>query len=277
MADDDIARQSRWWTVWSFGGLVAWIGVTVLVAVVNDDASDPGPVLRTFAIAGAVFFGVTFGAAGVQMRRRKVQVTTSLYRRLATRDVTDDDLRSATKGLAGIGSTYLFFGALTTGLMLLAIGLHDEDLFPILLWTVVGLVVVWAGYSVIALRRALSASDAFVAPLGLRLTETPTYVSAGGGGALVGAQEYSGERHGRRVVIRQHPSSAETIVVGTFTASHLRNAQHMSSLTGEPWTSFRRVTAVRGPDTVTVRRQGNGAGRWLLTDLLLAEALAADG
>ena len=271
---DDLARQNRGWGIWSACGLAGWIGVTVLVAVVNDDASDPEPVLRTFAIAGAVFFGVTFGAAGLQMRRRKLRVTTGLYRRLATREVTDDDLRAATKGLAGVGSTYLFFGAVTTGLMLLAIGLHDEDLFPILLWTVVGLVVLWVGYSVIALRRAFSASDAFVEPLGLRLTETPTYVSGGGGGRLVGAQEYSGERHGRPVVIRQHPSSAETVVEGTFAPTEVRSPQRMAELTGEPWTSFRRVTASRGPDGVTVRRQGNGAGRWLLADLLLAETLA---
>jgi len=274
---DDIQRASRWWLVWSLGGIAAWIGVTVAVAVTHDDPSDPGPILRTFAIAGGVFFAVTFGAAAGQMRRARLRTGSDLYRRAAIRDVSDDELRAAARSTAGIGPTYLFFGATVTALMLVSIGFGDEGLMRTLLWIAVGLVLIWAVYAGFALRRAFAAGDAFAQPLGLRLTEIPAWVARpSGGGDLIGAQGFGGERHGRQVVISQGAGEAVTAVHGVFAERRLTGPQRMVELTGEPWSAFKKVTVDSGPDGVVVSRRGNGAGRWMLTDLLLAEAVAAE-
>lgn len=247
-------RSGRGWAIWSLCGIGAWVGVTIVAAVLNDDPADAGPVTTTFAVAGAVFFTITFGAASLQMRNRRTRVATDLYRRLALTEVDEVE----THGLVGIGWTYLFFGAATTGLMLLAIGLNDEDVFPILLWTVVALVGVWLIVMVVGLRRAFTATDAFAAPLGLRLVGT----------------DLVGERHGRAVEIRQGFDGSTTTVAGSFPPQSVANPQQLGGLTGQPWTSFRRVRADCGPEGVVVERRGNGAGRWVLVDLLLAETLA---
>lgn len=263
--------------VWSLGGIAAWIGVTVAVTIAHDDPSDPGPTLRTFAIAGGVFFAVTFGAAAVQMRQSRVRTGSDLYRRLAIREVSDEELRAGARGMAGIGWTYLFFGAVVTALMLVAIGSGDEEVLRTLLWAAVGLVLVWAVYAGFALRRAFVATDAFAQPLGLRLTETPTWIARpSGGGDLIGAQGFGGERHGCPVVITQGVAGAVTGIHGDFPERRLTDPQRMAGLTGEPWTAFRKVTVKSGPDGIFVARRGNGSGRWMLTDLLLAEAFAAE-
>ena len=48
----------------------------------------------------------------------------------------------------------------------------------------------------------------------------------------------------------------------------------MARLTGEPPSAWKGATLVAGLDGVTVTRTGNGAGRWCLHDLLLAETVA---
>ena len=109
-------RSSRGWAAWTFGGIAAWVGVTVLATLLNDDPSDSAPVTRTFAIAGGVFFAITFGAGAIQMRRRSGARTTELYQRLALRPLSDEEVRSATRGMASIAWTYLVFGAAVTAL-----------------------------------------------------------------------------------------------------------------------------------------------------------------
>jgi hypothetical protein len=251
-------RSGRGWAIWSLCGIAAWVGVTVLASVLNDDPSDAAPVTRTFAIAGGVFFGVTFGAAALQMRRLGSTRHADLYRQLALRPVSDAEVRSATRGMASIAWTYLVFGAAVTFLMLLAIGLHDEDLFPILLWLTVGLVGVWLLYMVVALRQAYSASTALFEPLGLHAVGT----------------DVVGERHGRQVTIRFGPEQVSTHVAGSFDRRATLAAQQLALLTGQPWTAFRRASASRGAEGVVVQRAGRDASRWLLVDLQAAEALA---
>lgn len=264
-----------WWLAWSLVGIAAWIGVTVYVAATLEDPSDPAPVMRSFAIGGAAFFGITFGAAALQMRRRQTLAGADLYRRLALREVSDRDLRRSARGLVGIGYVYLLFAAVTTGLMLLAIGLGPDGPMAALLWTAVGLVVVWCVVAVFALRRAYSAGAEFVEPLGLELTAIPGWVAVpGGGNRLVGGQSFAGERHGREVAINQTTGSAVTAVSGDYPKRTTKDRAKMADLTGESWRSFAGVSATSGPDGVVVIREGNGAGRWILTDLLLAESLA---
>jgi hypothetical protein len=54
----------------------------------------------------------------------------------------------------------------------------------------------------------------------------------------------------------------------------MSSATAMAALTGEPPSAFRRVEVRVTSDSVTVRRTGNGAGRHIYRDLLLAEHLA---
>ena len=61
-------RGSRGWAAFCLIGIALWIGVTVLVAVLNDDPSDGGPVLLAFAGGGAAFFAAVFGVAWWQTR-----------------------------------------------------------------------------------------------------------------------------------------------------------------------------------------------------------------
>ena len=54
-------NPGRGWTAACLAGIALWIGVTVLVTVLNDDPSDGTPTLLAFAAGGAVFFGAVFG------------------------------------------------------------------------------------------------------------------------------------------------------------------------------------------------------------------------
>src|SRR5690606_13763678 len=107
-------------------------------------------------------------------------------------------------------------------------------------------------------------SSELMAPLGLRLVETPTYlVGPGGAGRdLVGAVAYAGTRHGREVAISQRPKVAVTTVSGGDPRRKPPTTPiQMATLTGEPARRWRDVEVTVGDDgTVTVVRRGNGAG-----------------
>jgi hypothetical protein len=271
--------MGRAWTAYCMIGIVLWVGATILVAVVNNDPTDPTPVNRTFAIGGALFFGGVFGAAAVQVRRSQSEASDALYVRLAGQDVPAATRRSASRTTRSIVSVYLVFGAVTTGLMLLGIGLGNERILQLLLTVAVGLVIVWAVYSGWAISRAYRATDDLFTPLGLRITETPAYVSNlfTDGGHLHGALTYEGERHGRVVTISQTAARATTHVAGAAPPRADVPVEQMVISTGESFRCWKGVTASAGPDGVLVERSGNGAGRWFLHDLALAEALATGG
>jgi hypothetical protein len=262
--------------VFSLLGCGAWIGVTVYVAATNEDPSDARPILRTFAVAGAVFLGTVLVAAAVQMRRRATAVG-SLYDRLALHEMPRRTVRAAARRARGWGHVHLLFAAATSGLMLTAVGLGEEGPTAALLYTGVALVLVWAVAAIAGLRRAFAAGDELLAPLGLSIAAVPTWVAKpyGGGIAVVGELGIVGERHGREVSIVQRTDRALTTVRGRFAARTVSSPATMAALTGEPAKSFRKVEAVAGPDGVAVRRRGNGAGRFVYHDLLLAESLAA--
>jgi hypothetical protein len=276
MDEEALRRTNRAWMAFSIIGIGCWIGMTVLVAVLHDDPTDATPVLRTFAIGGALFFGTMFGAAALQVRRSQGAATDALYLRLADGEVPAATRRAVARSTRSIVSVYLLFGAVTTGLMLLGIGLADDRIMRSLMTVAVALVIGWAAYSGWAISRAYRATDDLFAPLGLRITETPTYVAHPlvAGGHLAGALTYEGVRAGRTVTITQTPKQATTHVSGAAPPRPAVPVEQMVASTGEPYRCWKQVTATAGPDGVLVERSGNGAGRWFLHDLALAEALA---
>lgn len=117
-------------------GLALWIGAMVLVGVINDDPSDPGPTLVAFIAGGVVFFGAMFGAALWQQLRMKAE---------------SDDARFGKRVAVG----YSITGAVVTGLGLAAIwrgGIQGEDA-SIFIVPLVAIVVVWAVAAVLLLRH----------------------------------------------------------------------------------------------------------------------------
>lgn len=265
---------SRWWLAGCLAGIALWIGVTVFVAARYTEPGKSRPATLAFAIGGAVFFGVLFAVAGVQMRRSQLRARTDLYQRLALTPVSTATIRRAARGTSRIGYTYLGFGAVVTGLGLAAIAAADSRWSEWLFRVMLALVVLWLVYMVFALRRVYSASDELFAPLGLRLVETPSYVVGwfGEGGQLRGALTYAGTRHGREVSITHEPKLAVTVARGPVAAGGAPGTPaRMAALTGESVRCWRGVTVERTDGQVAVVRRGNGAGGWFLHDLLLVE------
>jgi hypothetical protein len=262
------------WTIFTLLGLGGWLGVTVYVAATNANPSDATPILRTFAVAGGAFLGSVFVVAAIQLRRGAGKLADRLYRRLALSDVPPGAARAAARQAVRTGHTYLLFAGLTTGLLMTAIGLGEQGPYEVLFAVLILLVLGWVGYGVAALRRGYSAAGELLAPLGLSIVETPVMV-VGAGNRLVGGLSYRGMRHGREVTIQQTTGRAVTVVTGRFPRRSVTSASTMSAMTGQPVRMWRGVTASTGDGGVTVRREGNGAGRWFLYDLLLAECLAA--
>lgn len=269
---------SRWWLVGCLLGIALWVGVTVIVGSRYGGPSNPRPGSIAFAVGGAVFFGVVFAVAAVGMRRSQYTSRSELYDRLAVAPVDPSTIRRATRGMYRIGYTYLAFGALVTGLGLAAIGFGDDDGGSWMFTVMIVLIVLWFGYMLFALRRVYTSTDVLFAPLGLHLEEVPSYVVHWfGGTSLSGAMTYGGTRHGRHVSITQEPKQAVTVVQGHVSARKPpKTPAQMATLTGEPAGRWRGVTVEVSADQVAVIRRGNGAGRWFLNDLLLAEAVARE-
>jgi hypothetical protein len=184
---DEGASGSGWWTAWSIVGIAAWVVATVLVAATNDDPSDATPILRTFALGGGMFFAVTFAAAARSMRRRTTNVDVRLLERLAVTPVEPRAVYRAVRRTRRIGSIYVIFGAVTTGLALTAIGLGEDGPTELLLGIAFALVIVWAAVAVWAMRTLYRGSGALLAPLGLSVTRAPTWLARpSGGGQLLG-------------------------------------------------------------------------------------------
>lgn len=263
------------WAVYSVAGIATWLGGTVYVAATNPDPSDARPILRTFAIGGAAFFGILLVVAGLEVRRGQARTNINLYRRLAIEEVPAAVFRAASRQSGGTAYVYLIFTGLTTGLFLTGVGLAPDGPYQVFWAAAVGLVLVWAGVAVFAVGRAFGGADTLLAPLGLAVTGVPSLRPGQGGGDLTGKLTIRGQRHGRRVCIEQSANLAVTTVSGQFGRRTVGSAATMAAMTGQPARCWRRVQARIGSGGVEVRRGGNGAGRWYLYDLLLAEQLAA--
>jgi hypothetical protein len=259
------------WVAFFVVGISAWIAATVFVAANNDDQRDATPILRTFSLGGALFFGIMFVAAAVQLRRSTAHVNAVLYRRLALEAVSDASLREAARRTRGIGHVYLLFGGVVTALILTLIGLGESGPTRGLAAAALSLVVLWAGVARWTFARSFQGTDTLLRPLGLRVSEVPRWTPDG---RLHGTLGFVGERHGHRVAIAQLPSSAVTTIAGSFDTMTLKNPYRIAKLTGDDARSWRYVTARRTDDGIVVERRGSGAGRWFLHDLALAEKLA---
>lgn len=267
-----MSRSARW-TVLTLLGIGLWLAATVYAAANLADPSDPSPVLRTFAVGGGLFMGLVLAASGWEVRRGRMSASWRLYRRLAVREVTESQIRAVARRTAGMAPAYLVFAGLGSGLMFTAIGLGEDGPYRELFLAMLGLVVIWLGYMVLARNRAYVAVGELLAPLGLAVTGIPTW-QASGGGQVVGGTTLAGERGGRPVRIHQRSGESVTEVGGRFVPRSVASPSTLASITGEPARCWRAVTARAGATAVEVRRAGNGAGRWYLYDLLLAERLA---
>lgn len=136
------SSRGRGWTAFSLIGIAVWIGGTVLVGVLSNDPTDPGPTLTAFAVGGTLFFTAVFGAAlWQQLRWRGTDPKRRFYKRVA------------------IGCSLT--GIVVTGLGLAAIwqqalGGGDPRVF---IYPLVGIVVVWAVAALAILRRVRAQGD----------------------------------------------------------------------------------------------------------------------
>lgn len=268
---------SRAWTALVVVGLGGWIGAVVAVGAARDTPTDGSPSRTAFVVGGAIFFSLVFGAAAWQMRRTHRQSRSALFDRLAVLPVAPGEVERATRPMYTIGYVYVAFGAIVTALGLTAVAIGDDDGSSGVLGLMLAIVAVWAVFAVYALLRSYAGADAIVRPLGLELTEVPTYRTSwlADRSWMTGAISYGGSRHGRIVSISQAPKGAATVVAGTVGDGPVpRNRAEMSQLTGEPFGSWKGVTVRIEDGAVIVVREGNGAGGWFLHDLLLAEAVA---
>jgi hypothetical protein len=273
------SRRAVWpWVLWSLFGIGGWIGATVRAAASVDEPSEAaGRVLATFAIGGAVFFGVTFAGAAVGIRRQRGAVDEDVYRRLLLVETSDRTVRAVTGGHRRLGYTYVVFGVITTALALVAFGLGSDRWSPPLLYGALAIVLAWCVVALRSMSSVPTVGDALLSPLGLRVTSVPAFAALPSGrGRLVGPMTFAGERHGRSVVVEQRPSSSTTRISGSRPRQVVSGPTELAARTGIDATRWRGVRVESGPDGVVVRRRGNGAGRWMLEDLLLAETLATD-
>lgn len=251
---------TRGWAVFSLAGIALWIGITVLVAVLNDDPSDGRPVALAFAGGGAAFFGAMFGIAWRQTRPRSDPRLDGLIAELSLDPVATPGGARAIGGMRRTARAYIALGAVVTALGLAAIvqeGLEIGDPRATLIATVV-IVIAWAAAVPLVLRRARDASVAVLGPLGLEQR-----------GASI-----AGERFGRHVSIALGPRGSVVRVASEREPEPLHGADAILAYAGRgevgTWDGV-DVGFERG--SITVRRGGVGGALWLW-DLWLAEKLA---
>ncbi len=246
--------------VFCLTGIAAWIGATVLAAVLNDDPSDPAPVLLTFAGGGALFFGAIFGFGLWQTRPRSDPELDLLLAELAIEPGGQGGSARAIGGMRRLARAYLVLGALVTALGLVAVVQAALDVgSPVAtVYALVAVTVVWALAVPLALRYANNASAATLGPLGLVQRGTVL----------------AGERHGRRVRVEITPHGSTT-EVGSARALDRLGGRDLATLAerGDAgvWSG---VDADGDGERIRVRRRGHQGASWLW-DLWLAERLAS--
>lgn len=274
-------RVGSWrWTVFSLLGLALWIAGIVVAMLRAGNPNDGSAARLAAGVGGAIYFALLFGAAAIGMRRSQSAVTHHLYERLAVHPVDRSAIGAARAGMRKFGFIYLGLAAIVTAGGMTAMAVGDDRIARSVLIGVACLVVAWCAYHGLAFGRALRSTGALMAPLGLSLSEIPAYhySAISDRGWVDGAMSYRGTRHGRVVTSTQQPKSAVTLVEGVGSAPATfaipTTAVAMAQLTGEPVTAWRRVDVRLEDAAVVVSRQGNGAGAWLLYDVLLAELVA---
>jgi hypothetical protein len=251
---------NRGWAVFSLVGIALWIGVTVGVAILNDDPSDGRPVLLAFAVGGTAFFATVFGLAWWQTRPRSDPELDALATELSLAPIAGPANAVAIGAMRRTARVYILLGALVTALGLAAIVQEAVGAGSVraTLIALLAIVVAWAAAVPIVLRRARAASRAVLAPLGLEQT-----------GATL-----TGERHDRPVSIAIGPRGSVTRVESPTEPPPLEGATAIAAWAGRgeerTWDGV-AVSYQRG--AITVRRDGHEGAAWLW-DLWLAERLA---
>ena len=186
------------WTLGTLVGLAAWIGAMVLVAVLNDDASDPMPIVLTFVIGAALFFGSVFGIALWQTRRRPSPGLDALLASLTLEGRTPPTSANAFVGGRRTVRAYLVLGIVVTALGLAAVllGVLGNPLTSYAVGLLVITLVGWAAAVPAVLRNRRADAAALLEPLGLAERD----------GVITGA------RHGRRISVTFSARGTRTTV-----------------------------------------------------------------
>lgn len=239
-------------------GIGLWIGVTVLVTVINDDASDSRRATLTFAAGGAIFFGCIFGYALLRTRPRRDPELDALLAELTTEPLQERGSTAQINAMRRVARTYIVLGALVTALGLAAI--VEEALAvgstAVTLYAIVAIVVAWALAVPLVIRRARRASTAVLTPLSLGQN----------GSAL------EGERHGRQVRIELSAAGSVTRLSDAVAPELSGEEILVRAGRGEPET-WRDATVTAEDGALVIRRRGHDGNAWLW-DLWLAEHLA---
>ena len=255
------AGGRRGWAAFSLVGIALWVGITVLVAVVNDDPADGTPVLLAFAGGAAAFFAAVFGIAWWQTRPRSDPELDALLAELRLDPVTAPASARAVGGMRRVARAYILLGALVTALGLAAIlqeglGVGSPRTTVI---AIVAITVAWAAAIPLVLRRAREASVAVLAPLGLTQS----------------GDTMTGERRGREVGVRITSRGFVTTLDGQSGALPMSGEQILAYAGGGRESVWAGVEASTDGERITVRREGHAGPAWLW-DLWLAERLADD-
>jgi hypothetical protein len=161
--------DSARWTIGTLGGLAAWIGAMVLVAVLNGDASNPTPIVLTFVIGAAVFFGAVFGIALWQTRLRPSPGLDALLESLTLVGHAPPTAAAAHVGGRRTVRLYLVLGIVVTALGLAAIllGVLGSPFVRIPLVLLSLTILGWSAAAILILRDRRAVASALLEPLGL--------------------------------------------------------------------------------------------------------------
>ncbi len=254
--------SNRGWAVFCLAGIALWVGVTVLVTVLNDDPADGEPTVLAFAGGAAAFFAVVFGFAWWQTRPRTDPELDALLAELSLDPGAAPRSARAISGMRRVARAYIVLGALVTALGLATIlqegfGVGDPRATVI---AIVVIVVAWAAAVPFVLRQARAASRAVLTPLGLSQF----------------GDRMSGERRGRAVSVRITPKGSVTAIDGSSGALPLSGDGILAYAGAGDERVWDGVEACADGDRIVIRREGHEGPAWLW-DLWLAERLAGAG
>ncbi len=167
-------------------------------------------------------------------------------------------------------ATHLRFAALALFLVLLGVGVAPRGPVLVIGVALAVTLLAWLVWMVRAGRR-MTTSDDYLALLGLANRHDRS--GAVRGGVDPDDIEIRGERNGREVAVLQHPKGSITTIRATTQERIVTTPSHMQLLTGEPQRTWREVLVESDGLRVRVHRTHPRAARWLLHDLLLAEAV----
>ena len=161
--------DSARWTIGTLIGLAAWIGAMVAVAMLNPRPSDPTPIVLTFVIGAAAFFGAVFGIALWQTQRRPSPELDALLASLTLEGHVPPTAGAAIVGGRRTVRAYLVLGIIVTALGLAAVllGVFESPLTSFAVGLLIVTLIGWAAAVPVVLRNRRADATALLEPLGL--------------------------------------------------------------------------------------------------------------